>query len=160
MRTVDGVTEVELPTELSVETIEAFDRREREAAVGAIRNVLAPSSVAVIGASRRPDAVGAILLAEPDRGRVQRGRVPDQPPRRGDPGISSATRRSPSCPRRSELAVVAVPAAEVAAVARDCAQAGVRALVVISAGFAETGPEGAARQHELLSGSAAHPGCG
>ena len=49
-----------------------------------------------------------------------------------------------------ELAVVAVPAQGVAAVARDCAAADVRALVVISAGFAEAGPEGEARQRELV----------
>jgi acyl-CoA synthetase (NDP forming) len=43
-----------------------------------------------------------------------------------------------------------VPAAAVPAVARECGAAGVRALVVVSAGFAETGPEGAARQAALL----------
>ena len=46
---------------------------------------------------------------------------------------------------------VVVPAERVLDAARQCAEAGVRALVVISAGFAETGEEGARRQHELLS---------
>src|SRR5262249_13029399 len=49
-----------------------------------------------------------------------------------------------------ELAVIVVPAAEVLDVARQCGEAGVKALVVISAGFAETGPDGAALQRELL----------
>ena len=49
-----------------------------------------------------------------------------------------------------ELAVVAVPSEQVVGIARECADAGVRSLLVISSGFAETGAEGADRQHELL----------
>ena len=49
-----------------------------------------------------------------------------------------------------DLAVVAVPAAAVIGAAQECAEKGVKALVVLSAGFAETGAEGAARQHELV----------
>ena len=49
-----------------------------------------------------------------------------------------------------ELAVVVVPAEHVVDVARDCAAAGVRALLVISAGFAEAGDEGVAAPAELL----------
>ena len=54
-------------------------------------------------------------------------------------------------PEPVDLAVIAVPAAQVCAVARECQSAGVRALLVISAGFAETGEEGARRQQELLA---------
>jgi acetate---CoA ligase (ADP-forming) len=46
--------------------------------------------------------------------------------------------------------VIAVPAAAVVEAARECGAAGMRSLVVISAGFAETGREGAGRQRELL----------
>src|SRR4029453_2649519 len=49
-----------------------------------------------------------------------------------------------------DLAVVAVPAAAVVGTGEECAAAGVRALVVLSAGFAETGPEGSQRQAQLL----------
>src|SRR5206468_12608653 len=49
-----------------------------------------------------------------------------------------------------DLAIVAVPAEQVPAVARECGDAGVAGLVVITAGFSEAGPEGAARQAELL----------
>ena len=55
--------------------------------------------------------------------------------------------------------MIAVPAAAVVDVARECGERGVRALVVISAGFAETGPEGAERQRELLEVCRA-PACG
>jgi acyl-CoA synthetase (NDP forming) len=50
-----------------------------------------------------------------------------------------------------EMAVIAVPAPAVVAAAKDCVAKGVRALVVLSAGFAEVGPEGRARQEELLA---------
>jgi acetyl coenzyme A synthetase (ADP forming)-like protein len=49
-----------------------------------------------------------------------------------------------------DLAVIVVPCGEVLEVVRACAHKGVRALVVISAGFAETGDDGRARQDELL----------
>ena len=54
-------------------------------------------------------------------------------------------------PQSVELAIVAVSAAGVAAVATECGAAGVRALVVLSPGFADAGPEGARRQRELLA---------
>ena len=55
-------------------------------------------------------------------------------------------------PDEVDLAVVAVPAEEVLDVVADCAEAGVRTLLVLSAGFAESGPEGAERQVRLLAG--------
>jgi succinyl-CoA synthetase alpha subunit len=50
-----------------------------------------------------------------------------------------------------DLAIVAVPAEAVLGVVNDCAQAGVRGLVVVSTGFAESGEEGRIRQRELVS---------
>src|SRR5690606_21937120 len=49
-----------------------------------------------------------------------------------------------------DLAVVAVPTGAVLDVVRQCAQKGVRALIVLTAGFAETGPEGAEAQKQLV----------
>jgi acyl-CoA synthetase (NDP forming) len=54
-------------------------------------------------------------------------------------------------PGEVELAVIAVPAEGVVSAARECAERGVRALLVISAGFAETGREGLERQRDLLA---------
>jgi acetate---CoA ligase (ADP-forming) len=150
MRSVTGVTEVEFPTELSDGTIEAFDRREREAAVGAIRPVLAPISVAVVGASRRPDAVGSVVLANLIDGRFRGHVYPVNPHAKTLQGIPCHGSVN-ELPEPPELAVIAVPAREVIGIARDCGQAGVKALVVLSAGFAEAGTEGTGRQRELLS---------
>ena len=61
-------------------------------------------------------------------------------------------------PDEVDLAVIAVPAPAVIEVARECAGKGVPALVVISAGFAETGPDGAELQRSSWSRSAGLPG--
>src|SRR5262249_52334882 len=54
-------------------------------------------------------------------------------------------------PEAPELAYIAVPASEVVGIARECAMVGVRAICVLSAGFAEMGQEGTSQQAELLS---------
>ncbi len=144
-----GAIELELPTSLSSEALERFEERERTAAVAAVRSFLEPRSVAVIGASRRRATVGGEilhnLLAAEFNGAVYA--VNDQ----ADVVQSLPAYRSVGdIPGGVELAVVVVPADGVLAVARECATAGVRALLVISSGFAETGEEGARRQRELL----------
>ena len=57
-----------------------------------------------------------------------------------------------------DLAVIAVPAVAVADAARACAEKGIPAMVVISAGFAEVGEEGAERQRQSSSRSAVEAG--
>ncbi|HTX46495.1 MAG TPA: GNAT family N-acetyltransferase [Solirubrobacteraceae bacterium] len=150
MRAIRGVTEVEFPTELSAETLEAFERREREATVGAIRHVLAPSAVAVIGVSRRPEAVGSVVFANLIASGYRGPLYPVSRHLRSIRGIR-CHRSIADLPGPVELAVIAVPASEVIGVASECGRHGIKALVVLTAGFAETGELGADRQHELLS---------
>ena len=57
-----GVLEITLPTALSPEARAAFEARDRVAAAEAVRTVLRPSSVALVGASERPGSVGQALL--------------------------------------------------------------------------------------------------
>jgi acetate---CoA ligase (ADP-forming) len=141
--------EIELPTSLSAAALERFEERERIGAVAAVRSFLEPSSVAVIGASRRRGTIGGEilhnLLAAEFSGAVYA--VNDK----ADVVQSRRAYRSVvDIPGGVELAIVAVPAEEVVDAARECADAGVRSLLVISSGFAETGAEGARRQDELL----------
>jgi acetyl coenzyme A synthetase (ADP forming)-like protein len=141
--------EIEFPTSLSQDALARFEERERTAAVAAVKSVLEPRSVAVIGASRRRGTVGAEilhnLLAAEFNGPVYA--VNEQ----ADVVQSLPAYRSVAdIPGDVELAVVVVPAERVVGVARECAAAGVRALLVISSGFAETGEEGTGRQRELL----------
>ena len=143
----DGI-ELEFPTELGEDARRRFEDRDRVAAVAAVERVLRPRSVAVIGASRRPDSFGGAAfrhaLANGFRGEL----YPVNP--NADFVGSPARRRRRRSPGPVDLAIVAVPADAVPGVARECAAAGVAALVVITAGFAEAGAEGAARLAELL----------
>ena len=149
LRSAPDALEIELPTSLSAEALERFEERDRIGAVAAVRSFLEPRSVAVIGASRRRGTIGGEilhnLLAAKFNGAVyavnDRAAVVQSLP---------AYRSVGDIPGGVELAVVAVRAQQVVGVARECAAAGVRALLVISSGFAETGAEGARRQHELL----------
>jgi acetate---CoA ligase (ADP-forming) len=149
VRSRPDVLEVELPTSLSDAAIERFEEREGIAAIAAVRSVLAPRSVAVIGASRRPETIGGAIMDNLVGGGFAGAVYPVNP--NADQILSlPAYHAVTDIPEPVELAVVAVPAERVAAVARDCAAAGVHALVVISADFAESGTEGAARQRELV----------
>ncbi len=149
LHSVPDAVEIELPTSLSTEALERFEERERIGAVAAVRSFLEPVSVAVIGASRRRGTIGGEilhnLLAAEFNGAVYA--VNDK----ADVVQSLAAYRSVGdIPNGVEMAVLAVPAAEVVDAARECAAAGVRALLVISSDFAEAGAEGARRQSELL----------
>ena len=129
---------------------ERAERRDDEAAAAAVARVLRPASVAVVGASRDPQTPGGALLRNLVGGGFTGPVYPVNPAGGVVEGL--ATYRSiAEVPGEIELAIVAVPAAAVPPVARECAARRVKALVVISAGFAEAGPEGAALQAELLA---------
>ena len=148
-RSEPGEVHAEIPTALTAEGLRQFEDRERIAAVAAVNHLLAPRSVAVVGASRQRGSIGAELfhnvVATGFRGPV----YPVNPAAteiEGVPAYASVL----DIPGDLEMAVVTVPAAAVLEVARQCAAKGVRALVVISAGFSEVGPEGAELQRLLL----------
>jgi acetyl coenzyme A synthetase (ADP forming)-like protein len=149
MHTADAVTTVELPTALCASALEAFDRREQSAATSAVRGFLAPRSVAVVGASRRPGAVGGELLRKVLDGGFT-GTVYAVNPHEGTIRGLPAYRSVAALPGPVELAIVTVPAEQVADVAAECAAAGVSSLLVVSAGFGEAGEKGRRRQRELL----------
>jgi acetyl coenzyme A synthetase (ADP forming)-like protein len=139
----------ELPASLDGAAVAAFDDRDRIAAVAAVTHVLSPASVAVIGASRRADTVGAAVLANLAAGGYQ-GALHVVHPHADELAGLPAHRAIADVPGPVELAVIAVPAAAVVDVARECGAAGVRALVVLSAGFAEAGDDGRRRQAALV----------
>ncbi len=141
---------VDFATDLSDGAIERYAEREGGAAAAALRHFLEPASVAVVGASERPGSVGRQVLERVIGSGFDGPVYPVNP--RGGTVLGLATSRSVSeLPEPVELVVVATPAATVAGVARECALAGVPALLVLSGGFAETGPEGIGRQEELLA---------
>jgi acetyltransferase len=114
-----------------------------------LQPVFAPRSVAVVGASERPGSVGRTLLwnliSSPFGGTVYpvNPRYPSVLGIRAYPDVGSL-------PAPAELAVIATPAATVPGLIEECVTAGVRAAVIISAGFRETGPAGEELEKRLL----------
>ena len=149
MRPTPDVIEIELPTSLSAEGVARFHERDRIAAIAAARGLLAPRSVAVIGASRRRGTVGGDILHNLLETGFQ-GVVYPVNDRADIVQSIQAWHSITELPAGVELAVIAVPAERVVAVAHECADACVRSLLVISGGFAEAGEDGARRQRELL----------
>ncbi|MBZ5648384.1 MAG: bifunctional acetate--CoA ligase family protein/GNAT family N-acetyltransferase [Acidobacteriia bacterium] len=111
--------------------------------------IFAPRSVAVIGATEKAGTVGRAvlwnLITSPFGGSV----FPVNPNRPHVLGIKSYPGIK-DVPEAVDLAVVITPADTVPGVIRDCAERGVRAAIVISAGFKETGPAGAELERQVL----------
>ncbi|MDH3457466.1 MAG: acetate--CoA ligase family protein, partial [Gemmatimonadota bacterium] len=111
--------------------------------------ILRPAAIAVIGASRQQHTLGWQILDNLLRQGFQGPVYPVNPK-------ASAIHSIPAYPSIADvpghvdLAVIVVPKEHVATVARECVAAGVRGLVVISAGFREVGGSGIAREEELL----------
>ncbi|ROR91368.1 bifunctional GNAT family N-acetyltransferase/acetate--CoA ligase family protein [Nocardioides aurantiacus] len=145
----EGVMHLEFdidPTETSIGVIAAREHRSEAASIAAFLNA---RSVAVIGASRRRDTIGSLLVRNLVLGDYT-GRVYVVNP------AADSVAGMPSYPTVSDIpgdvdvAIVAVPAEAVQDVVLDCAAKGVHGLVVISSGFAETGEEGRRRQRKLV----------
>jgi acyl-CoA synthetase (NDP forming)/RimJ/RimL family protein N-acetyltransferase len=124
--------------------------REHRAESVSMHSVLFPDSIAVVGASRRQDSIGHHLLSNIQSAGFQGTVYAVNREAMEVLGLPSHARVS-DIPDEVDLAVVAVPADEVLDVVADCADAGVRTLLVISAGFAESGPEGQELQTRLLA---------
>jgi acyl-CoA synthetase (NDP forming)/GNAT superfamily N-acetyltransferase len=114
--------------------LSAVAERESSADVASLRHLLAPESVVVIGASRRREAIGRVILENIRAGGFA-GRLYSVNPRArqidGDRCLASVL----DLPEPADLAIVAVPAPAVLGVAEQCGQRGVRALVVITSGL-------------------------
>ena len=149
MSSEPGAIRVEFPTSFADEAVRRFEDRDRSAAIAALRSFLEPEAVAVVGASRRRETVGGQLFHNALESGFEGVVYPVNP---GADVVQAvhAYRSVSDVPEEVELAVIAVPAAAVIDVARECGERGVRGLAVISAGFAETGHEGAERERELV----------
>ena len=124
--------------------------RDHLAVRASLEPVFRPSSVAVVGASRRRGSIGGELFRNVLTAGFDGSVYPVN--RSGDPVAGVHGHRSVAeIPDEIDLAVICVPGEQVLAAAEDALGAGVSALVVISAGFAETGTAGAERQEQLLA---------
>ena len=114
-----------------------------------------PAAVAIVGAGGRKGSVGSVLI-ENMLAAGYRGQLYAVNPKHREvlgvpcfPAIGEV-------PRRVDLAVIATPAPTVPGIIEQCGAAGVRAAVVISAGFSEAGPAGAKLERALLENARRH----
>ncbi|WP_433500392.1 GNAT family N-acetyltransferase [Sphaerimonospora sp. CA-214678] len=146
----DGVVRMTLDLSSTETALEVRLAREHRSEARSIARLLTPDSVAVIGASREPGGIGQTvlrnLLAADFTGPV----YPVHRQVRAVAGVR-AYRSVSAIDGEVDLAVLAVPAEGVLELVEECAEKGVKGLVVVSSGFGETGPEGRARQEELVS---------
>jgi acyl-CoA synthetase (NDP forming)/GNAT superfamily N-acetyltransferase len=136
----DGVVELTIPiprqAALSQASpyLEAVAGRERRAGAASLTHLLSPASVAVVGASRREGSVGRTILRN-IRGAGFAGQLYVVNPNAAEIDQIRSVPSASALPEAVDLAVIAVPPPAVAAVARDCGERGVKALVVITAGL-------------------------
>ena len=145
----DGVQRLTLeiePTDLAIGVMRA---REQRAEAASIERIFSARSIAVIGASRRHDSIGQAMVRNLVLGDFSGSVYAVNSQAEAVSGLP-AYKRVQDIPGEVDLAIVAVRADSVNDVVLDCAAKRVHGLVVISAGFAEEGPEGRQRQRTLL----------
>ncbi len=145
----EGVMHLEFNIDPTDTAMGVMAAREHRAEAASIASFLTARSVAVIGASRRSDTIGAALVRNLVLGDYA-GRVYVVNPAADAVAGMPAYARVGDIPGDVDVAIVAVPADAVQDVVLDCAAKGVHGLIVISAGFAETGEAGRQLQRRLV----------
>jgi len=144
-----GQLHVTFPTSFTKEAVERFEKRETSAAVNALKLFFNPRAIAVIGASRQRGTIGGEIFHNLLKFGFQGPVYPVNP-------TAEVVQCVPAYPTVEaiagpvDLAIIVVPADRVVEVAASCGRKGVKALVVISMGFSETGAEGKEQQAELV----------
>ncbi|MDQ1378271.1 MAG: hypothetical protein QOE15_2444 [Acidimicrobiaceae bacterium] len=146
-----GVVQVTFPIDATDDLVDAADQRSHAADRRSMDRLLRPRSVAVVGAGTRPGGIGHEVFRNIAEGGFTGAVYPVN--RTGEavlgrPGYATLLDLPPGAD--VDLVVVAIPAAGVLDVAAQAVTRRARALVVLSAGFAETGPEGADLQRRLV----------
>ena len=117
-----------------------------------LKPLFSPESVAIFGASDRVDSVGQIVLSNMLKSGYKGALFPINPKHeeiQGNRAYASLFQVSEIV----ELAVVATPAQSVPDIIEDCGKHGIKAAVIITAGFSETGPAGQALERAVLENS-------
>ena len=150
-----GEVEVRFPIAATAAYRTRVDERDHLAVTASLRPFFAPGSLAVIGASRRRGSIGGELFRNVLAADFQGAAYPVN--RTGESvGGVRGYRSIEELPELVDLAVICLPVQHVLAAAESVVERGIKALCVISSGFAEVGSEGAERQEELLELVRAH----
>ncbi|MGV9761133.1 bifunctional acetate--CoA ligase family protein/GNAT family N-acetyltransferase [Streptomyces tricolor] len=112
----------------------AVEERGRAADVASLTPLLLPEAVAVVGAGRTPGSVGRAILHQLHAGGYTGRLFAVNPAAHSILGVPCHPSVS-ALPRTPDLAVLAVPAAALPETAEECGKAGVRALLVVTAGL-------------------------
>ena len=149
-RTLDsGVFTVDFPTSESEESLAAKADHEKRAVAASLLPLFFPRSIAVIGASNDPESIGGRLFNNILSRGFQGPLYPVNPSSRVVRSVRAYSSIG-EVPDEVDLAFIVVPQRFVLEVTQECVDAGVRGIVVISAGFSEVGEEGAAEERRLL----------
>jgi acyl-CoA synthetase (NDP forming)/GNAT superfamily N-acetyltransferase len=151
----DGIIHVQFPLSAPEALRERADLRERVATANSLVPLLRPRVVAVAGASRDPGSLGHVIFRHILESRFQGTVYPINPKADVIEGIQAYPSLA-SLPETPDLVILAVPATKVSALAKRALDRGARGLLVLAAGFAEKGPEGARRQERLLRLTRSH----
>jgi acetyltransferase len=115
---------------------------------GPLEPFFRPRSIAVIGATDRPGTVGCSLFSNLLGGKLPITIHAVNPAHENVFGIKTL-KRVADAPHPLDLAIIVTPAATVPQIIGECVDAGVKAAVVISAGFREQGPPGALLEEQI-----------
>ncbi|MFC8366587.1 GNAT family N-acetyltransferase [Streptomyces sp. NPDC057239] len=149
----DGVVRLEFGLEPTDRSMAVQRAREQRAEARSVQRLLAPGSVAVVGAGRAPGGVGRSVLDNlRDTGFTGRLYAVNKALGEGEKELGgvAAFRSVRDIEGPVDLVVVAVPAERVPETVTECGEHGVQGLVVVSAGYAESGPDGRERQRALV----------
>jgi Acyl-CoA synthetase (NDP forming) len=151
----DGTVEIAFPIAATSDYVSAVDSRDHVAVVASLRPLLPTARRCSRRRLRAPRDDRRRALSQRARGRVRRSRLSREQEAEPVGGVRSYASIA-EIPDEIDLAVLCLPGEHVLAAAEEALRAGIRALCVISAGFAELGAEGRARQEQLLSLVRAH----
>ena len=135
------------PVRMTEAVRRAIDQRASAASALSIRALMEPRSVALLGASRKAATISGTLLANLKKS--YQGAIYPVNAAGGEIQGLPAFPTVAAIGKPIDLGIIAVPAPGVMQAVRECAEAGANAVVVISAGFAELGPEGQAEQERI-----------
>lgn len=150
-----GELEVQFPIATTERYEERVEERDHTAVTASLRPFFEPRSVAVIGASRRRGTIGGELFRNILAADFTGAAYPVNRDGEAIAGVRAYTSID-EIPDAIDLAVISLPSAAVLEAAEQALRKGVRAIVVISAGFAEVGKAGSELQEQLLALVRAH----
>jgi acyl-CoA synthetase (NDP forming)/GNAT superfamily N-acetyltransferase len=146
----DGIIRVEFAISPTPEAIAAQHAREHRSDARSIGRMLAPSSIAVVGASRDPERLGHRVFRNLLDGGFD---GPVYPVNRGAVSVASVAAWPTllDVPDDVDLAIITTPAAEVPAIVEQCVTKRVRSIVIVSTGFADRDADGLAAERAIVA---------